>query len=42
MTGWPIAKAIHNKEATTVANTIFEKLILEHGAPEVLLSNNGK
>ena len=37
-----IAEAIPNKEATTVANTIFEKLILEHDAPEVLLSNNGK
>ena len=31
-TGWPIAKAIPNKEATTVANAIFQKLILEHGA----------
>ena len=42
LTGWPIAKAISNKEATTVANVIFKKLILEHGAPEVLLSDNGK
>ena len=42
LTGWPIAKAIPDKEATTVANAIFEKLILEHGMPEVLLSNNGK
>ena len=42
LTRWPIAKAIPDKEATTVANTICEKLILEHGAPEVLLSNNGK
>ena len=25
-----------------VANAIFEKLILEHGTPEVLLSDNGK
>ena len=41
-TGWPIAKAIPDKEATTVANAIFEKLILQHGAPEVLLSDNGK
>ena len=39
---WPIAKAIPDKESTTVANAIFEKLILEHGAPEVLLSDNGK
>ena len=41
LTGWPTAKAIP-KEATTVANTIFKKLILEHGAPEVLLCDNGK
>ena len=42
LTGWPIAKAIPDKEATTVANAIFEKLILEHGVPQVLLSDNGK
>ena len=41
LTGWPIANAIPNKEATTVADAIFEKLILEHGTPEVL-SDNGK
>ena len=32
ITGWPIAKAIPDKEATTVANAIFKKLLLEHGA----------
>ena len=43
LTKWPIAKAIiPNKEATTVANANFKKHILEHGAPEVPLSNNGK
>ena len=42
LTGWPIAKAIPNKEATTVANAIFEKCMLEQGTPEVLLSDNGK
>ena len=42
ITRWPIAKAIPDKVATTVANAIFEKLILEHGTPEVLLSDNGK
>ena len=42
LTGWPIAKAIPNKDATTVANASFEKLIHEHGMPEVLLSDNGK
>ena len=38
---WPIVKTIPNKEATTVANTIFKKPILEHGIPKVL-SDNGK
>ena len=42
LTRWPIAKAISDKEATTVANAIFNKCILEHGSPEVLLSSNGK
>ena len=42
LTRWPITKSIPDKEATTLANAIFEKLILEHGAPEVLLSDNGK
>ena len=41
LTRWPIAKAIPEKEATTVANAIFKKLVLEHGAPEILLSDNG-
>ena len=35
-------KSHTNKEATTVANAIFKKLIFEHGAPEILLSDNGK
>ena len=42
LTRWPIAKPIPDKEATTVANAIFKKFILEHGTPEVLLSDNGK
>ena len=42
LTGWPIAKAIPEKEATIVTNTISEKLILEHGASEILLPYNGK
>ena len=33
LTSWPIVKAISNKEATTMAEAIFEKLILEHGSP---------
>ena len=42
LTRWSIARAIPDKEATAVANAIFEKLILEQGANEVLLSYNGK
>ena len=42
LTGWPIAKAIHDKEVTTVANAIFDKFVLKHDAPEILLSDNGK
>lgn len=42
LTSWPIAKAIPDKEAVTVANAIHKELILQHGAPEILLSDNGK
>ena len=30
LTGWLMAKAIPDKEATTVARALYEKLILEH------------
>ena len=42
LTRCPILKAILDKEATSVANAIFEKLILGHGTSEVFLSDNGK
>ena len=42
LTGWPMAKAIADKEATTVARAVYEKLILEHGSPEILLCDNGE
>ena len=42
LTGWPMAKAIPDNEATTVAKAVYEKLILEHGSPEILLPDNGK
>ena len=42
LTGWSIAKAIPDKEVTTAANAIFEKLVPEHGAPEILLPDNDK
>ena len=42
LTSWPVVKGIPNKEATAVANAIFEKLIREHGSQEILLPDNGK
>ena len=33
---------IPDKEAVTVANAVYKHLILQHGAPEILLSDNGK
>ena len=42
LSGWPMTKAIPDKEATTVARAVYEKLILEHGSPEILLSDYGK
>ena len=42
LTGWPIATANPDKEATTVANAIYKELVLVHGCPEILLSDNGK
>ena len=42
LTSWPMVKAIPDKEATTLANAIFEKLILQHGSPKILLSDYGK
>ena len=35
-----MAKATADKEATTVARAVYEKLILEHGSPEILLCDN--
>ena len=42
LTSWPMAKVTPDKQATTVANVICDKLILEHGSPEILLSYNGE
>ena len=42
LTSWPIARIIPDKEATTIANAVYRDLILQHGAPEILLSDNGK
>ena len=42
LTGFPIAVPIPNKEASTVVEAFYEKVILEHTAPSIVLSDNGK
>ena len=42
LTSRPVVKAIPDKEATAVANAIFEKPTLEHESPEILLTDNAK
>ena len=42
LTSSPIAVAIPDKEATTIAEAIKTNLILQHGCPEIILSDNGK
>ena len=42
LTGYPIAVPIPNKEASTVVDAFYEKVILEHTAPHIVLSDNGK
>ena len=41
-TSWPIAVAIPDKEATTIAEAVNTNLILQHGCPEIILSDSGK
>ena len=40
--GFPIAEVIPNKEAATVPDVIYNRLMLEHTCPKILLSDNGK
>ena len=40
-TKWPIAKAIKEATAKTVSKFIYEKIICEHGCPQVLQSDRG-
>ena len=42
LTGYPIAVPIPNKETSTVVDAFYEKVILEHTAPHIVLSDNGK
>src|SRR6266498_1529710 len=40
-TKWPITKAIKEATAKTVSKFIYEKIICEHGCPQVLQSDRG-
>src|SRR6266498_1242478 len=40
-TEWPIAKAIKEATTKTVSKFIYEKIICEHGCPQVLQSDRG-
>ena len=40
-TGWPVAKAIPNQEALTIAKFIHEDIYALYGPPKELLSDNG-
>ena len=42
LTGFPIAVPLKNKEASTVVDAFYDKVILEHTAPHIILSDNGK
>ena len=42
LTSCPIAVAIPDKEATTIVKAVRKNLILQHGCPEIILSDNGK
>jgi hypothetical protein len=41
LTKWPEAKAVPNKEASTIAKFIFEEIICRHGCPKVIQSDQG-
>ena len=41
-TRWPIAVAIPDKQASTVAKALYEHLITEHGTPRKILTDQGK
>ena len=42
LAGFPIAVPTPNKEAATVVEAFYEKVIIEHTTPHIVLSDNGK
>ena len=42
MTKWAIAKAIPRENATEIANMLIERVFLQYGVPEVILSDRGQ
>ena len=41
LTGWPVAKALPNARAETIATFIHEEIAMVYGPPKELLSDNG-
>lgn len=41
LTGWPIAKALPDAKAETIAEFLHEEIAMVYGAPKELLSDNG-
>ena len=39
---WPIAVAIPDKKADTIARVLYERMVAEHGAPSKILTDQGK
>ena len=42
LTRWPEVVAVNNADAKTTAKAFVEEIVCRHGAPRVLLSDNGK
>lgn len=40
MTGWPIAKAVKDVRAETVADFLVQKIFMHHAPPKEFLSDN--
>jgi hypothetical protein len=41
LTGWPVAVALTNARADTIAQVIYDQITMVYGPPKELLSDNG-